>query len=134
VSRLRACLIHVAMPLALGVASYVVLRSWVPIIGVHAALWTSAPSLLRDHFADAAWGWALGGFVSVMWLEEPRAYRLLWTLAAAALAAALEAMQTFIGWGAFDRVDLVVQTSAVLCAALAITWRTNRWISAREAR
>lgn len=132
VSRLRIAVIHVAVPLVLGAATYVALRSWVPLIGVHGALFRSAPALLRDHFADAAWGWALGGFVSVMWLGEKRIYLALWTVAAVMLAAGLELLQAAARWGTFDRGDLVAQTAAVALAAITIGGM-HRWTSAREA-
>ncbi len=125
--------VHVALPLALGAASYLVLRSWAPIVGAHAALWPAAPRALRDHFADAAWGWALGGFVSAMWLDGRRAQRLAWTLAAAFIAAGWELLQfTHDDLGRFDSVDLVVQTSAVLIAAALIGGK--RWMTNEEAR
>jgi hypothetical protein len=132
VSRLRVAVIHVAIPLVLGALSYVALRSWIPILGAHAALWHSPPALLRDHFADAAWGWALGGFVSVMWQGERRTHLALWTVAAAVVAAGLECAEASLGWGSFDRGDLVAQTAAVLLAAITIGGM-HRWTSAREA-
>jgi hypothetical protein len=112
----------------LGAASYFVLRSWAPFYGAHVALWPAAPRALRDHFADAAWGWALGGFVSMMWLDQKRSHRIAWTLAAAAIAAAYE---IFLG-GKFDRIDLVAQTLAVIVAALVIGGKT--WTRSQEAR
>jgi hypothetical protein len=120
VSRLRIAVIHVAVPLVLGAATYVALRSWVPLIGVHGALFRSAPALLRDHF------------VSVMWLGEKRIYLALWTVAAVMLAAGLELLQAAARWGTFDRGDLVAQTAAVALAAITIGGM-HRWTSAREA-
>jgi hypothetical protein len=134
VSRARIAMIHVALPLVLGAGSYIVLRSWVPLLGAHAALWAGAPALLRHHAADALWGWALGGFVTVVWLEQPRILRIAWTLVAAGLAAAIEVSQgVHQGWGAFDRADLVIQVGAVLVAALVIGG-SRRWILASVAR
>jgi hypothetical protein len=115
--------LHVALPLALGAASYIVFRS---------PLWSTAPHALRDHFADVAWGWSLGGFVSVMWLDQKRSHRVAWTLAAALVAASYECLQnTHIVAGRFDRVDLVAQTLAVLVAALIVGGKT--WTTSREA-
>ncbi len=122
VPRFRIALLHVVLPLVLGSASYIVLRTWAPLIGVHAALWPHAPALVRDHFADAAWGWALGGFVAAMWVGESPKHRIVWTLAAAVVAACFELMQ----WRAFDAVDLVVQTSAVIVAGVMIGGK-KRW-------
>ena len=92
-SRARIAMIHVVLPLVLGAGSYIVLRSWVPLLGAHRALWAGAPAVIRHHAADALWGWALGGFVSVVWLEQPRSLRVAWTLIAAGLAAAIEVLQ-----------------------------------------
>jgi hypothetical protein len=130
-TRPQTAAIHVALPLLLGAASYIALRSWVPLVGAHAPLWPDAPAMLRDHFADAAWGWALGAFVAVMWRGERLAHRLLWTLAAIIVAAAVELVQSRGGWGAFDRVDLVVQTGAVVVAGVVIGG-FNRWIPGNE--
>jgi len=132
VTRARIAALHVALPLALGAASYVVFRSWVPLYsahwGAHAALWPNAPRALSDHFADAAWGWSLGGFVMVVWFDQERAHRVAWTFVAASVAAAYE---IFLG-GRFDRVDLVAQTLAVIVAAGIIGGKT--WTTSREAR
>jgi hypothetical protein len=118
--------LHVGLPLVVGGASYLVMRSWVPLLGVHAPLWPHAPSLLRDHLADASWGWALGAFVTLMWMGERRVHRVGWTIAAASAAAMLE----LVG-GTFDRADLVIQTVAVLLASVLIGG--IRWTSASEA-
>ena len=121
--------LHVALPLTLGAASYVVLRARLPLLGAHAALWPTAPALLRDHFADAAWGWALGAFVSALWLGEKAARRAVWIAGAALVAAGVECLQyAHILPGAFDVVDLAVQVVAVLVAAGA-TGGMRRWIT-----
>jgi hypothetical protein len=133
-SRAAAYVAMVAFPLALGVASYVVLRSWVPLVGAHAALWPTAPHLLRDHFADAMWGFALGAFVSLVWLDQKRAHRLAWVALAALAAAGIEFLQsTSIVRGVFDPVDLVVQTGSVLVAAMVIGG-TKKWTWVSETR
>ena len=120
---------HVALPLALGVASYVVLRASLPLWPAHRALWAHAPAVLRDHFADAAWGWALGGFVSVVWLGERASLRAAWVFAAAAVAAGVECLQyAHVMRGAFDVVDLVVQVGAVVAAALWVGGK-RKWTS-----
>ncbi len=130
----RAWSLHVALPLALGAASYIVLRSWAPVIGAHAPLWPHAPRMLRDHFADAAWGWALGAFVSLMWRGEKRAHRAVWIVLAACVAAGFELLQsTHITLGAFDGADLVAQTGAVLLAASILGEREKRWTSENAA-
>jgi hypothetical protein len=110
----------IALPLALGAASYVV-RARLPIV-------------LRGHFADGAWGFALGAFVALVWMNEKRSSRALWIAGAAALAAIYECLQyAHIVRGVFDPVDLVVQTSAVVVAA-AVIGGMKRWTLASEAR
>jgi hypothetical protein len=133
-SRAAAYAAMVALPLALGVASYAVLRSWVPLVGAHAALWPTAPRVLRDHFADAAWGFALGAFVSLVWLDQKRAHRLAWVAIAALAAAGIELLQSAsVLRGVFDPVDLVVQTGSVMVAAV-ITGGMKRWTWVSETR
>ncbi len=127
--RLSAWVAIVALPLALGALSYVVLRSWIPLLGAHAALWPGAPRALRDHFADAMWGVSLGGFVSLVWADGSRAHRLAWVGVAALAAAGVELLQ----FGSFDWADLVVQTGGVLIAAW-IIGGTKRWTWASETR
>ena len=121
---------HVALPLALGALSYLVWRSALPMWPSHVALWKGAPAVLRDHFADGAWGWALGGFVSIVWLGERASRRAVWIGLAALVAAGVECLQyTHVLRGAFDPVDLVVQVGAVVVAAT-IVGGNERWISA----
>src|SRR5438270_11204667 len=97
----------IALPLALGAASYAV-RPWLP-------------RSLHDHFADGAWGFALGAFVSLVWMEQKTLHRVSWIVAAASFAAGWECLQyTHIVRGAWDPLDLVVQTSAVVLAASVI--------------
>jgi hypothetical protein len=113
----------IALPLALGAASYVV-RARLPIV-------------LRGHFADGAWGFALGAFVALVWMNEKRSVRALWIAAAAAFAASYECLQyAHIVRGVFDPVDLVVQASAVVVAAciVGVIGGMNRWTWASEAR
>jgi len=110
----------IVLPLALGVTSYAV-RARLPLV-------------LRGHFADGAWGFALGAFVALVWMGEKRRIRALWIAAAAAFAAIYECLQyAHIVRGVFDPVDLVVQTSAVLIAAWVIGGM-KRWTLASEAR
>ncbi|HEY1957024.1 MAG TPA: hypothetical protein VGH28_15500 [Polyangiaceae bacterium] len=121
---------HVALPLALGALSYLVWRSALPFWPSHVALWKSAPSVLRDHFADGAWGWALGAFVSIVWLGERTPRRAAWIGVAALVAGGVECLQyAHVLRGAFDPVDLVVQVGAVVLAASTVGG-TRKWISA----
>ena len=110
----------IALPLALGAASY--------------AVRSSLPVALRGHFADGAWGFALGAFVALAWMNEKTAARAAWIAIAASFAAILECLQyAHVVRGVFDPVDLVVQTSAVVVAAWMVGG-TRRWTLAREAR
>ena len=112
--------VTIALPLALGAASYVV-RARLPLA-------------LGGHFADGAWGFALGAFVALVWMNERPSVRALWLAIAATFAAAWECLQyAHVVRGVFDPVDLVVQTSAVLVAAWVIGG-TKRWTLASEAR
>jgi hypothetical protein len=109
----------IALPLVLGASSYVV-RARLPLV-------------LRGHFADGAWGFALGAFVALVWMNEKRSVRALWIAAAAAFAAMWECLQyAHVVRGVFDPVDLVVQTSAVVVAAWVIGG-TRRWTLESEA-
>ena len=115
--------VTIALPLALGAASYVV-RARLPLV-------------VRGHFADGAWGFALGAFVALVWMNEKRSARALWLAGAASFAAILECLQyAHIVRGVFDPVDLVVETSAVLVAAciVGVIGGMNRWTLASEAR
>jgi hypothetical protein len=130
VTRARIAWLHVVLPLVLGAASYVVLRSSVPLLGPHAPLWPGAPAVVRDHFADAAWAWALGAFVSTMWRGERAARRLAWTAGAALVAVLVECLQyAHVFRGVFDPVDLAVEVGAVVIAAWA-AGGMKRWIDA----
>ena len=110
----------IGLPLALGVVSYVV-RARLPLV-------------LRGHFADGAWGFALGAFVALVWMDQKSSVRALWIAGAAAFAAMFECLQyAHVVRGVFDPVDLVVQTSAVVVAAWVIGGM-KRWTLASEAR
>ena len=110
----------IALPLALGAASYVV-RARLPLF-------------MGAHFADGAWGFALGAFVALVWMNEKTSARATWIAAAAAFAALWECLQyAHIVRGVFDPVDLVVQTGAVVVAAWVIGGM-RRWTLASEAR
>jgi hypothetical protein len=111
--------VTIVLPLALGVASYVV-RARLPLV-------------VRGHFADGTWGFALGAFVALVWMNEKPAVRASWIAAAAGFAAIWECLQyAHVVRGVFDPVDLVVQTSAVLVAA-GIIGGMKRWTLASEA-
>ena len=118
--RVALAALTIALPLALGVLSYAV-RPRLPLV-------------VRGHFADGAWGFALGAFVALVWMDQKRSHRALWIAVAAAFAALWECLQyAHVVRGVFDPVDLVVQTSAVVVAACVIGGM-NRWTFASEAR
>jgi hypothetical protein len=115
--------VTIALPLVLGAASY--------------ATRARLPLVLRGHFADGAWGFALGAFVALVWLDQKASHRAVWIAAAAAFAAGFECLQyAHIVRGVFDPVDLVVQTSAVVVAAniIGVIGGMKRWTLASEAR
>jgi len=115
--------VTIALPLVLGVGSYLV-RARLPLV-------------LRGHFADGAWGFALGAFVALVWMDQKSSVRALWVAGAATFAAAWECLQyAHVVRGVFDPVDLVVETSAVLVAAciVGVIGGMNRWTLASEAR
>jgi hypothetical protein len=126
----RRLLLFVALPLAAGVASYALFRENVPWLGVHRPPWPHAPALLRDHFADAAWGFAVGGLVASLWREGPRAMRLGWYGVGLALCVAVELLQyAHVFPGVFDVVDLAGQAAAFVVGVMAVGG-IERWTSA----
>ena len=119
-TRAAVAAVTIALPLALGALSYVV-RARLPLA-------------LRGHFADGAWGFALGAFVALVWMDQKASVRAAWLAGAAAFAAIYECLQyARILRGVFDPVDLVVQASAVVVAAF-IIGGMKRWASPNEAR
>ena len=126
----RRLLLFVALPLAVGVASYGLWRENVPWLGVHRPPWPHAPAILRDHFADAAWAFAVGGLVASLWREGPRAMRLGWYAAGLAVCVAVELLQyAHVFPGAFDALDLAVQVMAFVVGVMA-AGGVERWTSA----
>jgi len=121
--RVVVAFLTIALPLVLGAASYVV-RARLPLV-------------LGGHFADGAWGFALGAFVALVWMGEKSSVRALWIAIAATFAAVWECLQyAHVVRGVFDPVDLVVQTSAVLVAAwvVGVIGGMKRWTLESEAR
>jgi hypothetical protein len=99
------------------------LRSITVPIGVH------LPRVLRFHFADAAWGWALGASLALVWANERGARRKGWFVAGALLAVAAEWAQ-LVGVlpGTFDPIDLFV-----LILSYVTAWRlVSRSLSPQE--
>ncbi len=101
-------------------------------LGAHEPLWPGAPSLLRDHFADAAWGFAVGGLVASLWHDAPgsKAMKWAWYGAGFAVCAGVELLQ-YAHWfpGNFDAVDLAAQLAA-FAVSVAGVGGIERWTSA----
>ncbi len=128
----RLALSHVALPLALGVASYALFSASVERLvglGVLAPLRvlrrvtlpvaTRIPDVLRFHVADAAWGWALGAALSLVWAGAGARGRRAWFVAGFALVVGEELGQLAgLMPGTFDVLDIVVSA-----AAYVIAWR-----------
>jgi hypothetical protein len=87
------------------------LRTFTLPIGAH------LPRVLRFHFADAAWGWALGASLALVWANEPSARRTGWFVAGALLAVAAElAQRVGVLPGTFDPIDLCVSILSYVTA------------------
>jgi len=116
-------LVHVVLPLAIGTLAYAAWRStdvrivtWMARIaprGVHAlhdglALSASrAPATLLGSLPDAAWAWAFGAALSLVWLGRPWREKAPWLGAGALLALCAEIGQAIgVVPGTFDAVDL----------------------------
>jgi len=126
----RRLMLFVALPLFAGAVSYLIWRTDVPWMGAHRPLWPHAPALLRDHFADAAWGFAVGGLVASLWREGPRAVRAAWYGVGLAVSIGVELLQyAHVFPGAFDAVDLAAQAVAFVVGVL-VVGGIERWTSA----
>ncbi len=130
----RRLSLFVVSPLVAGAASYLLWRDSVPWLGAHRPLWPHAPALLRDHFADAAWGFAVGGLVASIWRPSrrtpERAMKWAWYGVGFAVCAAVELLQyAHLFPGSFDALDLVAQTAAFVLGVSAVGG-IERWTSA----
>lgn len=117
-------LLHVALPLAVGCAVYLVVRP-APAL----AEWTSQAVGLdgrpafrvrgwaRDQLPDAAWAYALTATPLVLWEDGPAAARRAWTAIAVVLAVGWELAQLpHLVPGSFSRGDLTASAAAALLA------------------
>jgi hypothetical protein len=135
-SRTRLALVFVALPLALGVAMYALFGRGMErqlhaldVVGVGALVSSlrvvtvptggHLPDAIRFHFADAAWGWALGAALSLVWADAPGARRTGWFVVGALFVVGTEVAQ-LVGLmpGTFDPVDIIVSI-----LAYATAWR-----------
>jgi len=128
----RRVLLLVGLPLGVGAGIYVVWRAeevrlvtWLP-VGVVRAMRGSLgaiplPSIVVASGSDAAWGFAFGAALGLVWqgrLAEPRAR--LWLAAGAAIAASAEIGQLWgLPPGTFDVVDLIAITLGYALGACA---------------
>lgn len=128
----RAIVIQVLLPLIVGVLIYVAWRkdsvllvSWLPESTVHAARsglggW-AVPRLILASGADAAWGWAFGASMALVWRGSKARARTFWLLTGGAVAAYAEIGQLWnLPPGTFDIVDLIAIVGAYALAAFIV--------------
>lgn len=114
-------LVHVVLPLVIGTLAYVAWRStdvrivtWMSRVaprGVAAMQGTGAsraPAVILGSLPDAAWAWAFGASLALVWLGRAWREKAAWLVAGALLAVLAEIGQA-IGLvpGTFDVVDLL---------------------------
>jgi hypothetical protein len=114
-------LVHVVVPLVIGTLAYAAWRStdvrivtWMSRIaprGVAAMHGTGAsrlPAVILGSLPDAAWAWAFGAALSLVWLGRAWREKAPWLAAGAVLALLAEVGQAIgVVPGTFDAIDLV---------------------------
>jgi hypothetical protein len=112
-------LVHVVLPLVVGVVAYVAWRTsevrvvtWLPRVLVVALRDTLGrvplPRVVAGSLPDAAWGWAFGAALAIVWRARGWREKAPWLGAGAALAIGVELGQAAgIVPGTFDWADLV---------------------------
>ena len=76
-----------------------------------------APDAIRFHFADAAWGWALGAALSLVWANDPGVRRTGWFVVGAIFVVGTEIAQLAgLMPGTFDPIDIIVSIFAYAAA------------------
>ena len=131
--------LHVVVPLVIGTLTYAAWRStdvrivtWMSRIaprGVAAMQGTGAsraPAVILGSLPDAAWAWAFGASLSLVWLGRAWREKAAW-LAAGALLALLAEVGQAIGVvpGTFDASDLVA-IALGFAAGAALAGRVDR--------
>jgi hypothetical protein len=130
-------LIHVALPLVIGTLAYAAWRSsdvrvvaWMSRLaprGVAAAQGTGAshvPAIIAGSLPDAAWAWAFGASLSLVWYGRAWREKAAWLAAGALVALSAEIGQAFgVVPGTFDVVDLM---------AIAVGFAAGAWLAGRR--
>ncbi len=132
--RARLALAFVALPLILGIAMYTLfsagmerqlhaldaVRLGVPLRALRVITLPAgahAPDAIRFHFADAAWGWALGAALSLVWANDPGVRRTGWFVVGAIFVVGTEIAQLAgLMPGTFDPIDIIVSIFAYAAA------------------
>lgn len=130
----KRLLVHVVLPLAIGTLTYAAWRSsdvrivaWMSriaprgVAALHGTGGARAPAVLLGSLPDAAWGWAFGASLSLVWLGRAWREKAPWLAAGAVLALLAEVGQAIgVVPGTFDVADLVaIALGFVAGAALA---------------
>ncbi len=126
-------LFHVALPMAAGVLVYVGFRSvlptslaWLPRFGF---LRGALPDRVVGVLPDAAWAYALGACLALLWGSSKTWVARAWMLTAPVIAALWELGQRAgIVPGFFDPLDLVFSVVAAL-AAVVFCGLTEPWLT-----
>ncbi len=131
--------LHVILPLVLGAAMYAAWRSpeirlvaWLeevlPGTGGRArsgGALVGVPSAIAGSLPDAAWGWALGAALSLLWRGATLRARIPWLMGGGALAVGTELGQAVhVVPGTFDPLDL---------AAIGVGYTLGMLIAGRDA-
>ncbi len=110
--------LHVALPLVVGVVAYVAWRdspvrvvTWLPGVVVASLRDTLGriplPRAVAGSLPDAAWGWAFGAALAIVWRASRWREKAPWLAAGAALAIGVELGQAAgVVPGTFDWIDL----------------------------
>jgi hypothetical protein len=122
--------LHVGVPLVLGAAVYAAFGRdvlFLRILHLSRAGLALPPAArwIVQHLPDAAWGYAVGAFVALVWARGARAWRWGWLAAGSAVVAGFEIGQALqVVPGTFDLVDLCVSLGGYwLAVVLLPRWR-----------
>jgi hypothetical protein len=135
-------LVHVVLPLVIGALTYAAWRStdvrivtWMSRIaprGVAAMQGTGAsraPAVILGSLPDAAWAWAFGAALSLVWLGRAWREKAPWLAAGALLALFAEVGQAVgVVPGTFDASDLVA-IALGFAAGAALAGRVDRRVA-----